>query len=71
MSMTYRVKGMSCGGCARAVTKAIVRRAPRAQVSVDLEKGLITVEGDAAETEVRMAVADAGFEFVGAAPSSI
>jgi copper chaperone len=70
MSRTYRVKGMSCGGCVRAVTKAIVRRVPQAQVSVDLEKGLVTVEGEAAEAEVRMAVADAGFDYVGVAPLS-
>ena len=70
MSRTYRVQGMSCGGCVRAVTKAIRRRAPVAEISVDLDKGLVTVEGEAPEAEVREAVAQAGFEFGGAAPSS-
>ena len=70
MSRSYRVKGMSCGGCVRAVTNAIRRRAPQAEVSVDLDKGLVTVEGEAAEAEIRGAIADAGFEFTGAAPSS-
>ena len=70
MSGTYRVNGMSCGGCVRAVANAIRRRAPGTEVSVDLDKGLVTVEGEAPEAEVREAVAQAGFEFAGAASSS-
>lgn len=71
MSRTYRVNGMSCSGCVHAVSTAIRRRAPGAEISVDLDRGLVTVQGEAAETEVREAVAQAGFEFAGAAPSSI
>jgi len=71
MSRTYRVKGMSCSGCARSVGNAIRRHAPRSEVSVDLERGLVTVEGDAAEIVVREAVTEAGFEFAGAATSPV
>ena len=33
---TYRVNGMTCGGCANAVTRAIKAAAPAADVKVDL-----------------------------------
>jgi len=68
MNRSYRVKGMSCGGCVRAVTNAIRRRVPQAGVSVDLESGLVTVEGEATEAAIRGAVADAGFEYIGPVP---
>ena len=70
MSRTYRVKGMSCAGCARSVGNAIRRHAPRAEVSVDLDRGLVIVGGEAGEAAVRDAVTEAGFEFAGAAPAS-
>ncbi|MBV8653067.1 MAG: cation transporter [Alphaproteobacteria bacterium] len=61
MSATYRVSGMSCEGCARAVTRAIARRAPAASVSVDVAAGRVTVTGDAASAAVVDAVTEAGF----------
>jgi copper chaperone len=56
----FRVTGMTCDGCVRAVTNAIRARAPSATVAVDLAAGTVTVDGadpaDAAE-----AIADAGY----------
>ena len=66
MSETYKVEGMTCGGCVRSVTNAITRLAPNATVAVDLPTGLVTVDGADAET-VRNAVEGAGFDFGGAA----
>jgi copper chaperone len=63
---TYRVKGMTCQGCVNAVTKAITAAAPKASVRVELDGGLVTVDGCDAAT-VQKAVADAGFEFAGPA----
>ncbi|HVI50271.1 MAG TPA: heavy-metal-associated domain-containing protein [Candidatus Sulfotelmatobacter sp.] len=66
MAKTYKVSGMTCGGCARSVEQAIKSAAPEASVSVDLAKGQVTVEG-ADETSVAKAVDGAGFDFQGAA----
>ena len=67
MGATYRVSGMSCEGCARAVTRAINRRAPAASVSVDVAAGRVTVSGDAASAAIVDAVTEAGFTVEGVA----
>ena len=67
MLKTYRVAGMTCNGCVRAVTRAIARRAPDAAVSIDLAKGLVKVDGAIADADIRAAVQDAGFTYEGAA----
>lgn len=66
MAKTYRVTGMTCGGCARSVETAIKTVAPNASVSVDLANNAVSVEG-ASEELVKKAVDDAGFDFQGAA----
>lgn len=65
MAKTYKVSGMTCGGCARSVEQAIKAVAPGAEVSVDLPKGQVTVEG-ADDTLVSKAIDGAGFDFQGA-----
>lgn len=64
MSQTYKVIGMSCGGCAASVTNAIQDAAPGATVEVNLDEKSIAVEG-ADQTTVQKAVQEAGFEFAG------
>ncbi|MCK5167567.1 MAG: heavy-metal-associated domain-containing protein [Rhodospirillaceae bacterium] len=66
MSETYKVIGMSCGGCAKSVTSAIQSAAPGSAVNVDLDNKTVSVSG-AEEAVVKQAVEDAGFEFTGAA----
>lgn len=66
MSETYTVLGMTCGGCAKSVTNAILDAAPGADVDVDLSVKTVTVQGADEET-VKQAIEDAGFEFVGKA----
>ena len=65
MSKTYRVDGMTCGGCANSVTKAIQAVAEDAKVEVDLEAKTITVEGLEDDSEIGRAVEEAGFDFGG------
>jgi copper chaperone len=65
MTQTYRVAGMSCEGCVRAVTRAIARKVPQAAVRVDLAGGLVTVTGDVPSAAVAEAVTEAGFAFDG------
>jgi copper chaperone len=64
MSETYRVTGMTCGGCARAVENAIKSVAPDAQITIDVSTGAVTVLG-ADESQVQGAVDEAGFGFEG------
>lgn len=65
MADTYRVTGMTCGGCARSVESAIKAEAPGATVTVNLDAKAVSVEGASAD-QVRQAVDDAGFGFEGA-----
>jgi copper chaperone len=66
MTQTYRVGGMTCGGCVSAVTRAIRRLDPEAAVAVDLAAGKVSVGSTLAEDAVRRAVEAAGFVFEGA-----
>ncbi len=66
MSKTYGVDGMTCGGCANGLTKAIAKELPGASVSVDLEKGQVTVD-PANDGAVERAVDAAGFTYRGVA----
>ncbi|NQU61064.1 MAG: heavy-metal-associated domain-containing protein [Rhodospirillales bacterium] len=66
MPTTYNVSGMTCEGCANAVTKAIQAALPGAEVDVDLEAKKVTVNGAGDDGAVQKAVEEAGFEFGGA-----
>lgn len=65
MEALYKVEGMTCGGCASSVTKAIQRVAPSSAVEITLEGGKVLVKGEHDEGEVKQAVEDAGFDFLG------
>ncbi|MBL4693647.1 MAG: heavy-metal-associated domain-containing protein [Magnetovibrio sp.] len=66
MSDTYSVLGMSCEGCAKSITKAILEISTEAKVKVDLDAKTITVDGIDAKTMAQV-VEDSGFEFGGPA----
>lgn len=67
MTQVFRVTGMTCDGCARAVTKAIKARSPASDVSVNLAAGTVTVSGAVDVKAMADAIEDAGFGFGGAA----
>ena len=69
MAKTYRVDGMSCGGCVKSVSNAIMAKAPKARFSVDLPGGTVRVESETAEPLVIAAITDAGFGFKGVSAS--
>ena len=59
------VLGMTCQGCAGSVKRALLSRAPHADVVVSLEKAEATVSSDTALPalkELIAAIEDAGFE---------
>jgi copper chaperone len=61
------VKGMSCGHCAAAVTKALQSLPGVTQVQVDLDSGRVTYQsqGQASREDVVQAVKAAGYEVAG------
>lgn len=62
---TYRVSGMTCEHCVRAVTEEIGDLDGVTSVAVDLvPEGVssVTVEGDPGESAVSAAVDEAGYE---------
>jgi copper chaperone len=63
---TVQIKGMSCGHCVMAVTKALGGIEGIKGVKVDLEKGEATFEEEKAVDmqKIKDAVGKAGFEVV-------
>ena len=62
-SRTYRVEGMSCDHCVRAVTRELLLTPGVSAVDVDLEGGRLVVTGRAVDDDaVRAAVDEAGYE---------
>jgi copper chaperone len=59
---TVKINGMSCQHCVASVTKAIQDISGVSQVSVDLDKGEATYEGDVSEQDVKDAIVKVGFE---------
>jgi copper chaperone len=67
-STTYRVQGMTCDHCARAVTEEVTKIEGVTDVAVDVGAGQVTVTSSAplGSDAVREAVDEAGYELVGA-----
>lgn len=70
MKGVLKVGGMSCGGCVNAVTQAIRRLDPTAEISVDLAAGKVSVAGALEREAVERAVEAAGFVVEGGARSA-
>jgi len=62
---TYRIAGMTCGGCVRSVTRALRTALPQAEIEVDLARATAHVQGEHSEAAVQQAVEQAGFRFDG------
>ena len=65
--LKLKVTGMTCGGCASSVTRAIAAVAPDAVVKVDLPSGVVAIEGKAPKAAVVAAIEDAGYDVAGEA----
>ncbi|MFY7962187.1 MAG: heavy-metal-associated domain-containing protein [Elsteraceae bacterium] len=59
--MELMVKGMTCGGCVKAVTRALQAQDKAAVVNVDLPSGKVTIEGAISKDQAEAAIRDAGF----------
>lgn len=60
----YRVSGMTCGGCAKHVEKALRSVAGVTSVVVDVDKGTATIEGAAPFEAMAASVVAAGYELI-------
>ena len=59
--MQFHIENMTCGGCARSVTKAIQSVDKAAVVTADPENRKIEVETSAARAEIEAVLAEAGY----------
>ncbi|MBH3340198.1 heavy-metal-associated domain-containing protein [Pseudomonas mendocina] len=60
----FKVSGISCGHCVRAVTQAIQALDQAARVEVDLAAGLVRVEGNLDVAQIQAAIREEGYEVV-------
>lgn len=63
-AQTYRVEGMTCGGCVRHVDKALRAVAGVTEVAVDLAQGTVTVSGTAPFSALAAQVDEAGYRMI-------
>jgi len=59
--MQFLIESMTCGGCARSVTKAIQSVDAAAQVTVDIPSHTVQVQTQAETAAVAAALEDAGY----------
>ena len=58
----FKVSGMSCGHCVRAVTQAIQALDQAARVEVDLAAGRVSVESVLDAAQIEAAIREEGYE---------
>jgi len=59
--LSLKVSGMTCGGCIKAVTKAIQAQDPSATVQVDLDTQMVSLETSLSQAQASQLITDAGF----------
>ena len=64
-----QVKGMSCGGCARTVTKLVQSVDSNAKVEVDLPSKKVRVDSSASLEAIAAAISGAGYPVTATAAS--
>lgn len=61
MKQLFEVQGMSCNHCVKAVTQAIRKLDPEAEVNVTLEQGRVEVQSAAAREALAEAIREEGY----------
>ena len=59
--MQFHIDNMTCGGCAKSVTKAIQSVDPEAKVDIDLGRQVVRVTSSADEAAIVARLNDAGY----------
>jgi len=62
MNQTFTVTGMTCGHCEKAVTRAITRLDPQAQVHIDRSANRVQVESEKPRQDIANAIAEEGYQ---------
>lgn len=62
---TLKVSGMTCGGCIKAITRAIQEQDPQAQVEADLATQVVKLETTLSAEVAAQLIEDAGFPVTG------
>ena len=65
MDQTFTVTGMTCGHCEMAVTRALKRVDPQAEVKIDRALNLVQVQSSQPRTALAAAIADEGYAVAG------
>lgn len=59
--LRFQVPNMTCGGCAKSVTKALQSVDPHARIETDPSIHEVRVESTADESSLRAVLAEAGY----------
>jgi len=57
-----KIEAMTCGGCAKSITKAIESVDPKAKIDVDIEGRLVTVDSTTNVNSLIEVIHEAGYE---------
>ncbi|MGD1699688.1 heavy-metal-associated domain-containing protein [Dapis sp. BLCC M229] len=60
MTMQLKVPSIACSGCADTITKAIKNLESEADVQVDVEQKIVTVETKASEESIKEVITASG-----------
>jgi copper chaperone len=61
MNYEFTVTGMTCGHCEKAVTKAIQKQDPKAQVLIQRDHNLVQIESAKEREALRQAIVEEGY----------
>ena len=64
-NIKLNVSGMSCGGCEKSISKALLSHTGVSDVTASHESGVVAIEFDDAQIQapqLRAAIEDAGFD---------
>ncbi len=61
MNQAFKVQGMTCGHCERAVTQAVKTVDPQAEVRINRALGQVDVVSDQPRAAIAAAIAEEGY----------
>ena len=61
MNQSFDVQGITCGHCERAVTQAVKRADPAAEVKIDRAAGKVDVQTEQPRERIAQAIAEEGY----------
>lgn len=59
--LSFKVSGMTCGGCVNAITRAIQDQDPQSKVQADLVTQMVSLETGLSPAVAAQLIEDAGF----------